>query len=139
MRLELIEIPGMELSHQTCWKVRALAVDGSSPALNALLVWAKSQKADYNKIMKVMRIVGQTRYIVDPKKVKKSSNSQHEGVYEMRAHRGHARLMFFYSEEEESVVVCTHDYWKGRGSQDSAFRRCAELRQFYLSHQNEYN
>jgi mRNA-degrading endonuclease RelE of RelBE toxin-antitoxin system len=129
VKLELLEIPGVEASHQTSWKIRALAIDGVSPALEALLAWEKSEKADYKKIMKVMRIVGQSDRVRDEKHVKKSSNADHENVYEMRAHRGHARLMFFYSEEDEAVVVCTTSYWKGKGDQDTAFRQCSRLKQ----------
>lgn len=129
MKLELLEIPGVETSHQTSWKIRALAIDGAAPALDALLAWEKSEKADFKKIMKVMRIVGQSERVRDEKHVKKSSNADHENVYEMRAHRGHARLMFFYSEENDAVVVCTNFYWKGKGDQDIAFGQCSRLKQ----------
>lgn len=131
MKIELLEIPGLKESEQSTWKVRALAIDGEAPALKALRDWEESENADYKKIMKVMRIVGQMRRVHDEKKVKKSSNPKHEGAYEMRADKDHARLMFFYS--DDAVVVCTNSYWKGKGSQDTAFRHCSELRHFYLS------
>lgn len=132
MGFELLEIPGLKASEQTRWKIRALALDGRSPALGALLEWQESEKADFKKIMKVLRMLGQVPRVHDEKKVKKSSNPDHEGTYEARADKGHARLMFFYCEEDESLVICTNHYWKGRGNQNMAFKQCSDLRTLYL-------
>lgn len=133
MNFELHEIPGLKPSEQTSWKIRALGMNGRVPALDALVDWSVSEKADYNKIMKVMRIVGQVRRVPNPKHVKKSTDPKDEGAYEMRADKGHARLMFFYAEQEESLVVCTNHHWKGKGSQAQAFKLCAELRRAFLA------
>lgn len=134
MTIELIEIPGLRAEEQTRWQVRALAFDGKSPALVALHQWKQTEFADFKKIMKVMRIVGGMPRVPDENKVKRSENPAHGEVYEMRANKGHARLMFFYSERDDAaVVVCTNEYWKGKGSQDAAFARCAKLKQLYES------
>ena len=134
MPIELLEIPGLRADEQTRWQVRALAIDGQSPALAALGQWQKNANADYKKIMKVLRIVGGMHRVPDQNKVKRSENPAHGDVYEMRAHKGHARMMFFYSERDDAVVaVCTNDFWKGKGSQDGAFARCAKLKQLYES------
>jgi len=53
-------------------------------------------------------------------------------VYEMIAYTGVARLMFFYDEEDDALIVCTNDYEKSRGDQSAAFRRCAALRSYYF-------
>lgn len=134
MATELLEIPGLRAEEQTRWQVRALAFDGKSAALVALSQWQKNELSDYKKIMKVMRYVGGMHRVPDQKKVKRSENPDHGEVYEMRADKGHARLMFFYSERDDTAVaVCTNDYWKGKGSQDAAFALCARLKQIYKS------
>ena len=132
MTIELLDIPGLRAEEQTRWQVRALAFDGQSPALVTLRQWQQTEFTDFKKIMKVMRIVGGMHRVPDENKVKRGENPAHGEVYEMRAHKGHARLMFFYSERDDAaVVVCTNDYWKGKGSQDAAFARCAKLKQLY--------
>ncbi len=134
MTIDLLEIPGLRAEEQGRWQVRALAFDGQSPALVALHEWQKTQPADFKKIMKVMRIVGGMHRVPDENKVKRNENPAHGEVFEMRAHKGHARMMFFYSDRDEAaVVVCTNDFWKGKGSQDAAFARCAKLKQLYES------
>ncbi len=67
----------------------------------------------------------------DEKLVTKCANPDYGDIHEARAHKGHARLMFFYSEREQAVIVCTNEFWKGKGSQDAAFARCAKLKQIY--------
>jgi len=136
MRLDLDNVKGLDPSDQTHWKIKLLVINtGSqkrSPALDALDDWSKNQKADFKKMIKVMKRVGQTTRVMEPKHVKKSKNAKHENVYEMRADKGHARLMFFYSESDQAaVVVCTNPYWKGKGSQDQAFDICDQLRRQY--------
>lgn len=82
--------------------------------------------------MKVLYLIGQADRIQDEKKVKKSKN--HEGVYEIRADKGSARLMFFYSQRTPSAVICTNTYWKTKKSaheQNQAFERCAGLKKYY--------
>lgn len=137
MRFDLDSVQGLASSDQTHWKIKLLVIETEgqkkSPALDALESWARNQKSDFNKIIKVMKRVGQTTRVRDPKHVKKSKNSKHENVYEMRADKGHARLMFFYSENDQAVVVvCTNPYWKGKGSQDQAFELCDQLRRQYV-------
>lgn len=118
------------------WKLRVLTLEKDnitkSPALEALVDWEKNQKPDFKKIKKVIQIVGQTDRVKNEKHVVKSSNAKHENVYEIRADKGHARLMFFYSEDEGTAIfACTNPYWKGKGSQDEAFETCNKLRIAY--------
>jgi mRNA-degrading endonuclease RelE of RelBE toxin-antitoxin system len=136
MQFNLKEVSGLSKCDQTHWKIRTLVIDhngnSTSPALEALEEWSKIEKADFKKIIKVMKRVGQTKRVQAPNHVKKSTNPKHENVYEMRAHRGHARLMFFYSEKDQTaVVVCTNKYWKGDGAQNQAFEVCDQLRKRY--------
>lgn len=134
MQCELIDIPGLEPENQTRWRVRMLAIDRKCLVLPDLVEWQKNSPADFKKIMKVMRYVGQLDQVRDEKHVKKSGNPQHGDVYEMRAHKGSARLMFFYSKRDRAVVICTNTYWKTKDSkseQDNAFALCARLKALY--------
>ena len=118
------------------WKLRVLTLEKDSikksPALEALVDWSQNQKPDFKKIKKVIQIVGQTHRVQNEKHVTKSSNKKHENVYEIRADKGHARLMFFYSEDEGTAIfVCTNPYWKGEGNHDQAFETCNNFRIAY--------
>jgi len=133
MSVKLEKIPGIRESEQTVWKVRALSWKGKNLALSALTDWEQNAKGDYKKIMKVLKMLGQFDRLRDPKKVKKSENEQHERVYEIRADKGNARLMFFYTKNKE-VVVVTNPYWKTKQSkteQNAAFEICNKLRKYY--------
>ncbi|RFC52006.1 MAG: Phage derived protein Gp49-like (DUF891) [Verrucomicrobia bacterium] len=134
MAVELIQIPGITNQHQTRWLVRVLQINGHDLVLGSLADWARNSSGDYKKIMKVLQMIGQVDRIRDEKHVKKSDNPKHDKVYEIRAHKGSARLMFFYSEKNRSVVICTNSYWKAKDSkkeQDQAFETCHKLKQIY--------
>ena len=127
----LVEIPGFDPKFETEWKVRALVVNGQDPVRAALIRWSRSCDKDFTAIMKVMRLAAQQKRVRNPKHVKKCANSAHGDVYEMIAYTSTARLMFFYHEAEQSLIVCTNDYEK-KGSQDAAFARCAALKAIFL-------
>jgi putative component of toxin-antitoxin plasmid stabilization module len=132
MTAKLIQIPGIANHHQMVWQVRVLEIDGRNLVLSDLAEWSKKSPADYKKIMKVLFMVGQQDRIRDEKKVKKSKN--HDGVYEIRADKGSARLMFFYDHSTQSAVVCTNTYWKTKTSereQNNSFDLCARLKKIY--------
>jgi len=134
MAIELIQIPGVTNQQQTRWLVRILQINGSDLVRGSLAKWERESPGDYKKIMKVLSILGQVDRIRDEKHVKKSDNPKHDKVYEIRAHRGSARLMFFYSEKTQSAVICTNSYWKAKDSkkeQDQAFETCHQLKQIY--------
>jgi len=132
MTAKLIQIPGIANHHQMVWQVRVLEIDGRNLVLSYLAEWSKKSPADYKKIMKVLFMVGQQDRIRDEKKVKKSKT--HDGVYEIRADKGSARLMFFYDHATQSAVVCTNTYWKTKSSereQNNSFELCARLKKIY--------
>lgn len=134
MTVELIQIPGVTNHQQAHWLIRALQINGRDLVLGPLAEWQRKSPGDYRKIMKVLSIIGQVDRIRDEKKVKKSSNRKHDGVYEIRADKGSARLMFFYCERTQAVVICTNAYWKSKSSkreQDQAFETCHKLKQIY--------
>ena len=134
MAIELIQVPGVSNHHQLVWNIRALQINGRNLVLGSLTEWERKSPGDYKKIMKVLSIIGQVDRIRDEKKGKKSSNPKHDGVYEIRADKGSARLMFFYCENIQAAVICTNTYWKTKSSkkeQDQAFETCHKLKQIY--------
>lgn len=134
MAVELIQIPGVTNHHQFVWQVRVLQINGRDLVLGSLGEWQRKSPGDYKKIMKVLSMIGQLDRIRDEKKVKKSANPKHDEVYEIRADKGSARLMFFYCEKTQAAVICTNTYWKTKSSkkeQDQAFETCHKLKQIY--------
>lgn len=131
MRVELLEIPEFSLPSNAIWEVRLLAVNGTSPALDALLGWQSRNRADYKRILKAIRIAAQHNRVTGVRRhVGKCQNPNHSDVYEFIAHTGKARLMFFY--DSRSIIICTNAHMKGNSaSQDAAFARCAEYRKIY--------
>ena len=129
MDLKLLEVEAVPDSPTDHWKVRAISVNGKAPALSTLSSWSKNEKADFRKIIKALRLAAATKKrVTDPRLVKKCAT--YDGVYEARADKGSARLMFFYSEAEEMIIVCTDGFWKG-GNQDTAFKHCADFKSLF--------
>lgn len=126
--------PAWEVAH----KIRALAVypdDGPprSLALGGLADLKAKHRDDYKKILKVIRLVAGCDRVRNEQHVKQSK--QWPGIYEMRG--GNARLFFFYSNDDNQIVVCTSVYHKRSGSkdlQDAEFERCNRLRLHYEGH-----
>jgi hypothetical protein len=135
MKIELHEVFSVPDLAENFWKVRVLVIDEKSPAQETLTEWSKKQKTDYKKILKALRIAAKRKDCLNPNHVKRSTNPNHGGkIFEVRAHRGHARLMFFYSLKNESLIVCTNPYWKGKGNQNQAFDMCAKFQQIFENH-----
>lgn len=137
---KLVEIPGLDPSVQTVWKVRALVIGDRNPTLAALDRWGREHPKAHKVIIKVMKIAAQQQRVQNPKHVKKSTNETHGDVYEMIARTDIARLFFFYEKGEkgeDSLIICTHEHEKSRGDQDAAFGRCASLRDLYRKYKNE--
>ena len=134
MKYELIEIPDLNIDATNKWKICALQIENRSPALNALIEWKRKRPDDFKKIISSMKLVAVNDRVTDPKHVKKTSNpNKHGDVYEMRAHKGLARLFFFYDEQNEKVVVCTNHHIKNKGDQNAAFALCGLLKANYQS------
>lgn len=134
MAVKLLQIPGVTNHQQLVWQVRALQINDRDLVLGPLAEWQRQSPGDYKKIMKVLSLIGQVDRIRDEKKVKKSKNPKHDGVYEIRADKGGARLMFFYCKKSQAAVICTNTYWKAKSSkkeQDQAFETCHKLKQIY--------
>jgi hypothetical protein len=133
--ITLQDIPELLLPNNALWQVKALVVDGRSPAIDALESWQRQHPDDYKRILKSIRIaVMQRRITADRKHVGKNQNPKYGDVYEFIAYTGIARLMFFYDDGADALIVCTNAFEKSRGSQDAAFARCAAYRDLYLKH-----
>lgn len=138
--IELQDIPKLEDEHQAVHRIKALSIDGRNPALDALLRWKRDCLADFKKIMRAIKYVGthERKDIHNPNYVKKCDNPDYEDVFEFRAHKGKARLFFFFSPLNQAVVICTNEHEKddalrGKSSgQDAAFKRCDEMKKLYI-------
>lgn len=133
MAIKLIQVPGVTNHQQIIWKIRVLQINDKNLVLGYLADWQQKSFGDYKKIMKVLAMIGQVDRIRDEKKVKKSDNPKHDGIYEIRADKGSARLMFFYCGKSNSAVICTNTYWKAKASkkeQDQAFETATNSNKF---------
>lgn len=129
--LRLVSIPGVHPEWEESHPVRALEINGVSPALDALADWKRVQQADFKKIMKVIERVARLVRVLDEKHV--TPDARRTGIYEMRAHRGHARLMFFYEPGPRGTAVCVLPFWKGVGNQRTAFDRALAMKRMWDS------
>jgi len=130
MSVTLVSIPHVKPEWEIAHRIRALSVDGNSPALVALDDLWERHREDYAKLLETIRLVVGNRRLQNPNRVRKDERG--EDIYEMKG--GHSRLFFFYASNDE-IVVCTHHYWKAKPSkkeQDIEFRRCSRLRELYL-------
>ena len=143
MKTELIDIPCLSTSNDARWKVKALKINGMhSLAVDALDRWRNdpAMKKDYERILDAIQIAAQVERVRDENIVKVSDNSKHGEVYEFRAYdyerrrAGKARLMFFYDDSEEALIICTNSYEKDKGTafaQDRMFEMCDRYRKAY--------
>lgn len=128
MKLELAEIPNVAQAGDY-WKLRALGADGKFHAINILAEWKRREPSDFKKIVKAMQLGAKEHRVHSPNHVKQCTQG-YPLTYEFRAHRGSARLMFFY-DEKRKLIVCTNSVWKGADNQNNAFRICDLFRQQY--------
>lgn len=127
--LDLADIPDIEAVWEESHSLRALVVKALSPVLDQLADWKNNQRADYRKILKVMERVARLDRVTDEKHV--TADGLKRGVYEMRAHKGHARVMFFYDDDADQTAICTNTYWKGQGDQARAFDLAVSLMELW--------
>jgi len=121
----------VEPEWQTRHPIRALARDGKSLVLAELQDLKRRHMDDYKKIMRVLRMAGETVRVQNENCVKQSGS--YREIHEIRG--GQARLFFFYTPDTEQIVVCANLYWKAKPSkaeQDAAFSRCERFRAEYL-------
>ena len=128
--VRLVDIIGVVPEWETEHRVRALEINGRTPALDGLAGLMTNAPGAYKRIMRVIKLVAGSRRVANQEHVK--ADEKKRGGYEMRG--GQARLFFFYSTETNEIVVCTNYYWKAKPSakeQDNQFARCAEMKVLY--------
>lgn len=132
--IQLVPILAVQSEWEQQHKIRALAISRSgalrSRALKDLEDLQQKHPEDFSKLMFSMSLVGQELRVDNPNHVKRGK--KYKSIYEMRG--GHARLFFFYTQNNEEVVVCTHAYWKTKPSkeeQNEAFATADNLRKQY--------
>lgn len=111
------------------WRITALEINGNCPVVSSLIAWRKNSEADFKAIKKVMIMVASQHRVATKKHVVKSRTC--DEIYEMRAGKLNARIMFFYS-PKENLVVCTNPYEKNQPNQHAAFDLCENLRERYF-------
>ena len=142
MKTDLIDIPGLFVGANPRWKVKALFNGEVSLAVNALVRWSNDpdMKKDYERIIDAIQIAAKVERVRDENIVKVSDNPEHGDVYEFRSYdyetrrAGKARLMFFYDESEEALIICTNSYEKDIGTafaQDRMFAMCDRFKKEY--------
>jgi hypothetical protein len=130
--IHLSDILKLPEDWQTQHRIRALVVGDRCPAYAGLVDLERDHVEDYKKLKKVLRLVGTCDRVRNEQHVKRSG--LHREVYEMRG--GNARLFFFYTPDEEEVVVCMNVYRKrksSRAEQNEAFAIAERLRQAYIA------
>lgn len=133
MDVRLVDIAAVKIEWQTVHRIKALEINGRSPALDALAEWAQDNQRDYNRLMHSIKLVCQNIRVHNPKYIKKSRNPRHGDVYEIRADKGLPRLFCFYSRSSDQVVICTHGWGKqsSRRQQDAEFEKCVKFKRLY--------
>lgn len=113
---------------RTRHKIKFLSVDGKCFAREALIKLAAEHLKEYKKLIKTLHNITSQKYVANPQKVQYSDSDK---VYEAKANAGKARLFFFYTEDDE-IVICLNDYWKGKKrTQSKAFAIAGELKKLY--------
>ncbi|PTX94740.1 hypothetical protein DB346_22265 [Verrucomicrobia bacterium LW23] len=125
--LRLRKIRG--ISDGPVWHLRVLEIHGKDPVTPYLQEWSRFNREDFKRIIRVMERLSKYEKILDEKHVKQSATNK--SIYEMRAHTGKARIMFFYVERckpyNGRLIICTNVFEKGRGDQDKAFQRAETI------------
>ena len=142
--IELREIRTVPSEWQVEHQIRALVVAGRTHSLGDLETWQTEQKEDWTKISRSIERACRNKRVFDPKCVKKDNyggdkskkrrDSGKPPIYELRADKGQARVMFFYTPDEQEIIVCTNTYWKTGDAkkQTRAFAKARRLRDVYL-------
>ena len=142
MVFKLENIPGLSDEEQCAHKIRALSLNGRNPVSAALLKWKRDCPADFKKIMRGIRfaVEHEKDELLGTNYVERCDNAEYGELYEFRNNRCPLRLMFFFDENDQTLIVCTNDYQKSdaqrtkSGGQDTAFSKCAQLRDLYYEH-----
>lgn len=141
MTIGLERVPGIEEQHETAYHVRALLWNGGSLALDSLAEWQRRQPMDYKQIMAGLRYVagtkqpwenlGRVRANGVPEPAHARGAPQDHKIYEVKALKEHARILFYLAPGTPETIVLLCGFWKKRDrdpEQRRAFERAQTLR-----------
>ena len=138
MSFKLENILGLSEEDQSVHKIKTLAFNGRNAVKVALLKWKRDCPVDFKKIMKAIHYAGkhEKKYLINTNYVERCDHSKYGEIYEFRNNKCPLRLMFFF-DANDTLIICTNDYRKSdakrtkSGGQDTAFKRCAQIRDLY--------
>ena len=131
MKYDLADIKGVPEFSQGLYQVKALCWEGGSLVLDALNAWKGTR--DHKKMIIGLRMMGNTPKAQMAETARVREDHKRRGIYELKALRLNARLMFFYDMIPAPRVIVTNDYWKAgsskieRKQQEEAFDDAYEL------------
>ena len=135
----LVDIPGLTEENQTEWKIQCLGLktsngDTVSKAYDELDRWRKEEKTEFRKLFRSIQYAGTNKIHINQDRIRQDKRKR--GGFEIKSTSCKCRLMFFYHKELKTLI-CTNTFWKERNSknkdQDTAFKRCAYLKEKYLT------
>ena len=141
MTIGLERVPEIEEQHETAYPVRALLWNCRSRALDSLAEWKRKQHQEYSRVMASLHYVAGTeqpwvnRERVRPNGVKEPAHAKGDAqdfvIYELKAPKTHARILFFLAPGPPKTIVLLCEFWKkrkGDPEQRRAFIRAQTLR-----------
>lgn len=138
-KVKLIDPPEemIPLKWQVKHKLKLLEINGVNIALTGLADLASKDIRDLKKLLKTIKLQLNSKDIIhNSQKIQKGKKSNQKKIIEIKATRGHSRLLAFFSEKNE-IIICTHTYWKtssNKKQQNREFDKAANLYQQYLKH-----
>ena len=132
MTVKLVDIACIPADWQTVHRIKALEINGRSPALDALADWQQQNDRDFKRLMRSIKLLCMNKRVENPKHMKKGDGQQAD-VYEIRADKGLPRLFCFFTKGCEEIVICTHGWGKksSRKQQDAEFEKCSRFKTLY--------
>ncbi len=144
-RVELLDIECISKEVFRYRTMKALSIDGKTPALDSLQEWKKSSREDFRGIAEGIKMMCYNRVI--PKTPRLVNCIGFPGLVEIKAPRKNARLFCFVDKSgtsSEELIVCTSAFWKKDGEkkkakarQNLSMKEAYRLRKIYLKSKRE--
>jgi len=96
----------------TRYEIMALNVDGKCHTFEFLEVLRRKHPKDYKQLIALLEDASNREYSVDCYK----SRPLGKGLFEFKRKRSAPRLFYFY--EKESIIICTHGFWKRESNRE---------------------
>lgn len=138
-KFKIVPVIGVKEEWQTIHRIYALEINGKCYVNDFILDVRNKDKNEYKKIIKVIKLLTTEKRIKNPNHIKSCNNRKYKDIYEIRAHRGHSRISFFYeyTENENEDLICVLTFWKSEKSdivkQNDFFEKTFKIMQEYKS------